>query len=297
LTDPEGLSPVPNGADAVAAGLLSSSKTSALGGDSKDAETLLASEAVSSEGGKPLSPRTLKLNANGQGARGQDKAESGDAKQVLAAGPDAKSQAKGLEVSAARLDLGQARSSEVAAIRPEAQSFEKLLTAQLATNQAPGTDKPSAGAGAERPQVMLNAHLYDAKFAPEMAARLSVLAAEGVQEARLHLNPAEMGPVAVTIVVDGQKAQISFHAEQADTRKVLENSLPDLATSLRESGLTLSGGGVFQQSNGQRQDQPSNADRSAMAQGKTLAEDGQPRVEARSALPQRISRGVLDTYA
>lgn len=96
-------------------------------------------------------------------------------------------------------------------------------------------------------QVSISQALTEPGFVPEMAARLSVLAADGIQEARLHLNPAEMGPVSVQIIVDGQQAQVSFHAEHEQTRAVLEQSLPDLAAALREAGLTLSGGGVFQQ--------------------------------------------------
>jgi flagellar hook-length control protein FliK len=86
-----------------------------------------------------------------------------------------------------------------------------------------------------------------AAFAPEVATRVSLMAVDGVQHAELQLNPADMGPVAVQIVVDGALAQVSFHAAHAETRQALEQSLPDLAAALQGQGLTLSGGGVFQQ--------------------------------------------------
>jgi hypothetical protein len=93
----------------------------------------------------------------------------------------------------------------------------------------------------------VSAPLSSPDFVPALGVQLTLLAREGVHEARLHLNPAEMGPIAVQIAVDGSQAVVHFQAEQAATRQVLENSLPDLAAALRDGGLTLSGGSVSQQ--------------------------------------------------
>ncbi|RQO56428.1 hypothetical protein DBR47_18105 [Paucibacter sp. KBW04] len=185
--------------------------------------------------------------------------------------------------------------------------FSAALNAATAGTAA-GTAAGSASAAA-RPEatpmgsnpILLAQPLHSPAFVPEMAARLSVLAAEGVQEAQLHLNPSEMGPVAVQIVVDGQQAQISFHAENAETRAVLERGLPDLAAALRDNGLTLSGGGVFQQQmnqqgqasaqagdEGRRANRPS--DRSTLPIEQNVGGLGQP-------ISSRKSQGVVDLYA
>jgi flagellar hook-length control protein FliK len=84
-------------------------------------------------------------------------------------------------------------------------------------------------------------------FAPALAAQVTVMARDGVQRAELRLNPAELGPVSVQIVVDGAQARVDFVAESAQTRQSIENGLPTLASALRDAGLTLAGGGVFQQ--------------------------------------------------
>jgi flagellar hook-length control protein FliK len=135
-----------------------------------------------------------------------------------------------------------------------------------------------------------------------MAARLSVLAADGVQSAQLHLNPADMGPVAVQIVLEGQQARIEFQADQADTRAVLERSLPDLAAALRDSGLTLSGGGVFQQFAGQdssaAQDRnETNGSRRSGRAGADALPDTRSDLPARTAALARPTQGVVDLYA
>ncbi len=138
--------------------------------------------------------------------------------------------------------------------------------------------------------------LDDVGFAGALGARLAMLAKDGVQKAELHLNPADMGPVAVQITVDGQQAQVTFHAAQADTRGVLEQGLPDLAAALAANGLTLSGGGVFQQQQGRQGAQEGFASSGERGVG------GMQAVDAGSALPQGMpvgtrQRGVVDLYA
>ncbi|MFG6487399.1 flagellar hook-length control protein FliK [Roseateles sp. BYS78W] len=134
-------------------------------------------------------------------------------------------------------------------------------------------------------------------FAPELGARVSLLAVDGVQQAELQLNPADMGPVAVQITVDGNQAQVSFHAAHAETRQALEQSLPDLAAALQGQGLTLSGGGVFQQA--QRdvdhgEPQSGNGGTTRSARGSNSRVDG---TTASAAPAARRSVGLLDTFA
>ncbi|HEX2009753.1 MAG TPA: flagellar hook-length control protein FliK, partial [Roseateles sp.] len=118
-------------------------------------------------------------------------------------------------------------------------------------------------------------------------------------QAELHLNPSEMGPVQVQIVVDGQQAQVSFHSDQAETRAVLERSLPELASALRDSGLTLSGGGVFQQAQDQGRPAPQSAHgaSSRAAHGAALEDTTESLSTAATLRPQPRARGVVDLYA
>ncbi|MCV2355025.1 flagellar hook-length control protein FliK [Paucibacter sp. B2R-40] len=178
--------------------------------------------------------------------------------------------------------------------RSEGFSLSGLVTA--AGIAAPATFE----ARSERPneaQLSFSQPLTDPGFAPEMAARLSVLAADGVQEARLHLNPAEMGPVSVQIIVEGQQAQVSFHAEHEQTRAVLEQSLPDLAAALRDSGLTLSGGGVFQQPGDQNR-QPQPGAEAATERSSGFGNNLSLGASSPAAAAQiRPARGVVDLYA
>lgn len=178
-----------------------------------------------------------------------------------------------------------------------AASFGQML--QAATAAAPTGPGSAQQSTAPATPVTVNSSLHEPGFAPEMSSRLTLLASEGVQKAQLHLNPAEMGPVSVQIQLDGQQAQIEFHAQHAATREVLERSLPELAAALRDAGMTLSGGGVFQQQRDPQQDgqaQTQASDQGAARSGSAGASDTTG-LGAGQAVVRRTQAGVLDMYA
>jgi flagellar hook-length control protein FliK len=134
-------------------------------------------------------------------------------------------------------------------------------------------------------------------FADELGAQISTFVREGVQHAKLQLNPLELGPVTVQIQLDGGSAHMSFAAEHAQTRQALEQALPTLASSLREAGLTLSGGGVFEQP---RQAQPeTGADKGAGGGNGRSGERGGPGTDGGAAAGPVAARrrGVVDLVA
>jgi flagellar hook-length control protein FliK len=138
-------------------------------------------------------------------------------------------------------------------------------------------------------------------FAPELSASVSLLIQDGIHEAQLQLNPVEMGPVSINIQLDGQQAQVNFHAQQAATREVLERSLPDLAAALQAQGLTLSGGGVFAQTSSQggqnRGDgSPDGASNGNGRRGGRGEDDGALAAAGRSER-RTAPRGLVDLYA
>lgn len=278
------------------------------------------------------------LTAAGQAAQGAEQAADGDAQQAgdtranaSGAGRPGLAGARGRSDAGVALERAQANAQTAASSTAElgeqatttAKAFSTelqsaLLPAQAAANSktagtalegmaaALGAGTPgelkAAAASAPPTVVSMAQPLFEPAFAPAMAARLSLLAADGVQTAQLHLNPAEMGPVAVQIVVDGQQAQVSFHAEQADTCAVLERSLPDLAAALRDAGLTLSGGGVFQQAPGQGGDADSRANNNnnnsstAASRARLAGPDSALSALGNAPGPARATRGVLDLY-
>ena len=177
--------------------------------------------------------------------------------------------------------------------------FDTALQAVL--TQGPAQPAPVAGAerSAKPPQAMqIDAPVDSPLFAPALGSQLSLLARDGVRSALLQLHPAEMGPISVEIALDGNAARIDFQALRADTRSLIEASLPALAGALQDAGLTLAGGGVFEQAPGrqpqaQAQHQPGPGARS------TGPADSGPAGQQDTAQPARRSapRGLVDLVA
>ena len=166
-------------------------------------------------------------------------------------------------------------------------------TPTLAPPHAPTlSTAPSAAAPFH---AALTVALGSPEFAPALSTQVSMLARNGIGEARLHLHPAELGPINVQIELDGQRAKVNMSAEHALTRQALEQALPTLASALREAGLTLSGGGVFQHppQQGQRGGQGGQDTPHGHAQRGHLAADGEQRPELRV----RVQQGAVDLYA
>lgn len=136
-------------------------------------------------------------------------------------------------------------STNATALSPLPGAFGNAPTASSAT--APKAAEPSL------PTATLLAPIDAPNFAPALATQVRWWANDGVQQAQLMLHPAEMGPVAVKIVLDGREARIDFSADLAATRGAIEAALPVLAAALDDSGLKLSGGGVH---DGSAQRQP-----------------------------------------
>jgi flagellar hook-length control protein FliK len=120
-----------------------------------------------------------------------------------------------------------------------------------------------------------------------------VLVRNGIEHAQLQLRPADLGPIEVRIRVDGHEAQVDFSAAHAATRQALQDAVPALAGALRDSGLTLTGGGVYEQARDPR-DQPQ--PQAARAQAGAAVDDGAAALQAPTARGVR-ARGVVDLYA
>jgi flagellar hook-length control protein FliK len=146
------------------------------------------------------------------------------------------------------------------------------------------------------PTATLPSPIDSAAFAPTLATQVRWWASDGVQQAQLLLNPPEMGPVAVKILLEGREARIDFSADLAATRGAIEAALPVLAAALDEGGLKLSGGGVH---DGSAQRQPEwSARGAAPGMGRGInAPNGNDTTVPAAAAHRPIARGMVDLVA
>jgi flagellar hook-length control protein FliK len=175
-------------------------------------------------------------------------------------------------------------------------AFESMPAGAQAFGVARELHQPFAARTEGPAEATLRAAPDEAGFAPALGAQVALWVKDGVQEARLQLHPAELGPVTVQIALEGQAAHVDFTAAVAATRESIEQSLPALAAALRESGFTLAGGGVF----GGRPD-ANDGQRERTAQGRgtraTASAAAEGITDAAAAAPRRWARSLVDLYA
>lgn len=209
---------------------------------------------------------------------------------------------------AALQGLGQPASGLTEAVRATGGEQAVDASAQLAAlGSLGGTASAATAHGPDAPTVA--APVGSPAFAGELADQVQVLvskaaleaAAGSVHEARLNLNPVEMGPIAIRISLDGNQAQVDFAAASGATRQALQDSMPALASALHDAGLTLSGGGVSQEFAQARQEQArqsgAGGQRSVTSIAGAAGEGSVQDVSGAVASWLRRPEGQLDLYA
>lgn len=96
----------------------------------------------------------------------------------------------------------------------------------------------ASGAGAI-PVLDITPQLGSAEWKPAFNGGVQVLLNNGVTNAALQLNPAELGPVDVRIHMVDQRADISFAVANADAGAAIRSALPELREQLERGGIHL----------------------------------------------------------
>ena len=130
-------------------------------------------------------------------------------------------------------------------------------------------------------------------FQQALGYQVSLLARDGIGQAELHLNPADMGPVSVHITMTGDQARVDFGADLAQTRQALEAGWAELASSLKDAGFTLSGGGV---SDHARERQAPQGQAASQSFGGGAARDSGEAEVVAPVVTRRVN-GAVDVYA
>ena len=125
----------------------------------------------------------------------------------------------------------------------------------------------------------------DPRWAEDFSARVALMVRGGESSASMQLSPPDLGPVDVSVTMRDTQATIHFGAAQAETRALLEASIPQLREMLAAQGFNLMDASVSQ--GFARQSRPD-----APAQ---FHREAEPEAEVRAT---RISAtGLLDLYA
>ena len=155
----------------------------------------------------------------------------------------------------------------------------------------PTTTGPSADAGAT-PTFQLHPSLDSGELAQGLSDRVTYLVDNGLNGAKLQVNPPQLGPIELRIAVSGGHAQVWMTTHSAVTRDALESSSPKLREMLGAQGFGQVSVDISQRSFQDRSAQARPYQR--MATERLTAATAEPAVNRAAPHPPP---GGLDAYA
>ncbi len=137
---------------------------------------------------------------------------------------------------------------------------------------------PSGATTAAAVNLPVSTPVTHADWSKEVGRNVLLMANHKLDSAQMQLNPANLGPIEVTLKLEGDKiANVSFVAAAQPTRDALEQGMHKLANMLSQSGLQLNDANVFsgeqQQREAERQAQLAGQQRDSSDKGQRFSLD------------------------
>lgn len=191
-------------------------------------------------------------------------------------------------LSTARDKQSETPTANIAA-ETAAQASAAIATAKASTeNRSHATTAPAE----------IETHLQSPSWGQDFGNKVVWMAKNDQQSAQININPPQLGPVQITLQINGDQATAIFASPHTEVRQAIEGSLSQLRDMLATAGINLGQADVganmarhndnthFQSANGNR----------APDETAILPDIGRPTDGAPSALAQR-GRGLVDLFA
>ena len=129
----------------------------------------------------------------------------------------------------------------------------------------------------------------------QIAQHIASFVRQGDDFVEINLSPPHLGKMSARILMQNDQASVVLTAHSADTRGLIEASLPRLGSLLQDAGLTLADANVFSQDQGDNAETTADANDNRNGNG---AEDGNPDTQQSVGAPAlQPVMGLLDAYA
>jgi flagellar hook-length control protein FliK len=94
-------------------------------------------------------------------------------------------------------------------------------------------------AAGPKPQLAVGMPFQQAQWGEAVAERVMWMSSQGLQEAEIHLNPTDLGPMQVKVSVVADQAHVSFVVSNASVREALDQNAIRLREMFNGEGLNL----------------------------------------------------------
>lgn len=166
--------------------------------------------------------------------------------------------------------------------------------ASILSNQAHNANQATAATNA--PAV--STAIQDSRWPHEFSERVVWIAKNDQQLAQININPPQLGPVQITVNINGDQASINFASPHAEVRKAIEDAMPNLRDMLASSGISLGQSSVGSQLQQEQRELPAQFANGARVAGENaiLPADNLASTSS-SSLPIQRGRGLVDLFA
>ncbi|WP_053070782.1 flagellar hook-length control protein FliK [Halomonas sp. PR-M31] len=162
---------------------------------------------------------------------------------------------------------------------------------------ATGASSQIAGQTQGITQATLSAPLASAQWQQGLGQQLVSMHQRGNQRVELHLHPADLGPVSISLKMDDQLAQAQFSSANPHVRAAIEQAIPQLREALAENGIQL-GEAMVGQHNQPRDGEQSSERGDALLAGSSSGPGAGDDSESLVMTPQNIVMdGRVNLYA
>lgn len=180
--------------------------------------------------------------------------------------------------------------AEITPPEPGTSSFATTLSALTATHAA----RESRATEHTHIQTPLQSPNWGSSFGDKIVW----LAKNDMQSAQISINPPQLGPMQISLTLNGDQASAIFTSAHAEVRQAIESAMPHLREMLSASGITLgdaSVGAQLPQQQRESQQHFANGNRSAGENAILPADSGTETLSG--AVPIQRGRGLVDLFA
>ena len=140
--------------------------------------------------------------------------------------------------------------------------------------------------------------LHSSNWTQDFSQKIVWLAKNDQQTAQININPPQLGPLQITLQINGDQASAVFASPHAEVRQAIENSLPQLKEMLAGAGINLGQADVGANMAQQNREAPTQSANGHRSTGENAILPGIGNVaDSTTSTPVQRGRGMVDLFA
>ncbi len=167
-------------------------------------------------------------------------------------------------------------------------AFATAMAAAGATNSTAAPTPPPAIASA----------IHSPNWTQDFGSRVVWLAKNDQQVAQININPPQLGPIQITLSINGDQTSAAFASPHQEVRQAIQDSLPELREMFSNAGISLGEAHIGSQLSSQNREIPFQFGNEARTSGENAILSPDSHASSNLAgIPIQRGRGLVDLFA